>query len=88
MPTPTYQTSAIEIARINAIPFDKTLQTAHSILGFVATPTAEELVKAYRALGLLIHPDKNENSAESTTAFKTLQTAYEFIKPIFRNSFQ
>jgi curved DNA-binding protein CbpA len=42
--------------------------------------TAEYLKKQYRKLALKNHPDKNNNTAESTTKFQQIHEAYEYLR--------
>jgi hypothetical protein len=42
--------------------------------------TLEYLKKQYRRLALKNHPDKNNNSVESTARFKQINEAYEYLK--------
>ena len=39
----------------------------------------DQIKKAYRKLALKWHPDKNDNSEESTRIFKEIQQAYEVL---------
>jgi len=42
--------------------------------------TADYLKKQYRKLALKNHPDKNNNTAESTTKFQQIHEAYEYLR--------
>lgn len=42
--------------------------------------SVEYLKKQYRRLALKNHPDKNNNTAESTTKFQQIQEAYEYLR--------
>jgi curved DNA-binding protein CbpA len=47
--------------------------------------TVEYLKKQYRRLALKNHPDKNNNTAESTTKFQQIQEAYEYLRREFKH---
>jgi DnaJ-class molecular chaperone len=51
----------------------------YEILGVSETASQEEIKKAYRKLSLQYHPDRNSNSAESTTKFQSISAAYDVI---------
>jgi DnaJ-class molecular chaperone len=51
----------------------------YEVLGVAETASQEEIKKAYRKLSLQYHPDRNANSAESTTKFQSISEAYEAI---------
>lgn len=51
----------------------------YEILGLTETASQEEIKKAYRKLSLQYHPDRNNNSPESTTKFQSISAAYEVI---------
>jgi DnaJ-class molecular chaperone len=47
--------------------------------------SVEYLKKQYRRLALKNHPDKNNNTAESTTRFQQIQEAYEYLRKEFKH---
>ena len=47
--------------------------------------TVDYLKKQYRRLALKNHPDKNNNTAESTTKFQQIQEAYEYLRRDFKH---
>ena len=51
----------------------------YSTLGVSETATQDEIKRAYRALSLKWHPDKNNNSEEANSKFKTINEAYETL---------
>jgi len=51
----------------------------YEILGVDENASADEIKKAYRKLSLQCHPDRNNNSAESTTKFQNISAAYEIL---------
>ena len=51
----------------------------YEVLGVPETASQEEIKKAYRKLSLQYHPDRNANSAESTTKFQSISAAYDII---------
>ena len=51
----------------------------YEVLGVTETASQEEIKKAYRKLSLQYHPDRNSNSAESTTKFQSISAAYDVI---------
>jgi DnaJ-class molecular chaperone len=51
----------------------------YEVLGVAETASQEEIKKAYRKLSLQYHPDRNANSAESTTKFQSISEAYDAI---------
>ena len=55
------------------------LDECYEILGIKSGATEEEIKKAYRRKSLTHHPDRNNNSSESTELFKKINEAYEII---------
>ena len=51
----------------------------YSILGVSKTSTQEDIKKAYRKLSLQLHPDRNNNSKESTDKYQEINSAYEVL---------
>jgi DnaJ-class molecular chaperone len=51
----------------------------YEILGVDEKASQEEIKRAYRKLSLQNHPDRNNNSPESTTKFQSISSAYEII---------
>ena len=51
----------------------------YNVLGVNETATHEEIKKAYRKLSLQYHPDRNGNSAESTSKIQQINAAYDII---------
>lgn len=51
----------------------------YNILGVSETATQDEIKRAYRGLSLKWHPDKNNNSEEANSKFKTINEAYETL---------
>lgn len=51
----------------------------YDVLGVERTAGDDEIKKAYRSKALKVHPDKNNNSEESTRLFKELSEAYEVL---------
>lgn len=51
----------------------------YEILGVSKTATADEIKKAYRALAMKYHPDKNAGDADSEEKFKEVSAAYEVL---------
>jgi DnaJ-class molecular chaperone len=55
------------------------MNNLYETLGISDTAGQEEIKKAYRKLSLQHHPDRNNNSPESTLKFQTINSAYEII---------
>ena len=51
----------------------------YDILGVSKDATQEEIKKAYRKLSLQLHPDRNNNSQESTQKYQEINSAYEVL---------
>ena len=51
----------------------------YSILEVPQTASIDEIKKSYRRLSLLCHPDRNQNSSDSTFKFQKLNEAYEVL---------
>lgn len=52
----------------------------YEILGVARTATDDELKKAYRALAMKFHPDKNPGDKAAETKFKEINQAYDILK--------
>lgn len=60
----------------------------YKILGLEKNATIEQIKKAYRKLSLKHHPDRNNNSNESTIKFQAINAAYEtLIDPVKRTAY-
>lgn len=55
------------------------LDECYEILGIKHGASEEEIKKAYRRKSLTHHPDRNQNSYESTQMFQKINQAYEII---------
>lgn len=51
----------------------------YEVLGVSETAGQEDIKKAYRKLSLQYHPDRNNNSPESTAKFQAISSAYDVI---------
>ena len=51
----------------------------YEILGVTKEASQEEIKKAYRKLSLQFHPDRNNNSTESTERFQEINGAYDVL---------
>jgi len=51
----------------------------YDILGVTKDSTQEDIKKAYRKLSLQLHPDRNNNSQESTQKYQEINSAYEVL---------
>jgi DnaJ-class molecular chaperone len=51
----------------------------YELLGVQKEASQEEIKKAYRKLSLQFHPDRNNNSAESTEKFQEINGAYDIL---------
>lgn len=51
----------------------------YSILGVNENSSSDEIKKAYRKLSMKWHPDRNEQSEESSTKFKSISRAYDVL---------
>ena len=51
----------------------------YDIIGVERNATDEDIRKSYKKLALRLHPDKNQNSQESTKSFSELQAAFEVL---------
>ena len=51
----------------------------YDILGVTKSSTQDEIKASYRKLTLINHPDRNNNSLESTSKIQEINKAYEII---------
>jgi DnaJ-class molecular chaperone len=51
----------------------------YEVLGVNESASQEDIKKAYRKLSLQYHPDRNNNSPDSTVKFQNISAAYEVI---------
>lgn len=64
------------------------MKSHYEILGVPSTATAQAIKKAYRALALKYHPDKNPGDRKAEEKFKELAGAYEVLsKPDLRRQY-
>jgi len=54
-------------------------ENPYEILEVRENASQEEIKKAYRKLSLLYHPDRNNNSPDSTNKFQKISSAYDII---------
>ena len=57
------------------------LKDARAMLGVSRDCSLSELNKRYRIMALKLHPDKNGNTPDATTAFQELNSAYHTLLP-------
>lgn len=55
------------------------MDNLYNVLELNQNATQEEIKKSYRRLSLLFHPDRNNNSPESTIRFQKISSAYETL---------
>jgi len=55
------------------------MENFYETLGVNETAGQEEIKKAYRKLSLMYHPDRNNNSPDSTNKFQKISSAYDII---------
>jgi DnaJ family protein B protein 4 len=55
------------------------MSNLYEALGLTESASQEEIKKAYRKLSLQYHPDRNNNSPESTAKFQSISAAYDII---------
>ena len=51
----------------------------YKILGVERNASQDDIKKAYRALSLKLHPDKNQGKPEAETIYKSINAAYEIL---------
>jgi curved DNA-binding protein CbpA len=61
------------------------LKDARTMLGVSRDCSLTELNKRYRIMALKLHPDKNGNTPDATTAFQELNEAYQTLLPGAKN---
>jgi DnaJ family protein B protein 4 len=55
------------------------MSNLYEALGVSETASQEEIKKTYRKLSLQYHPDRNNNSSESTVKIQSINSAYEIL---------
>lgn len=55
------------------------MEDLYKILGIDKNATQDEIKKAYRALSLKWHPDRNPNNTDATSTFQSISAAYEIL---------
>ena len=55
------------------------MDNLYNVLELNDNASQEEIKKSYRRLSLLFHPDRNNNSPESTVRFQKISSAYETL---------
>ncbi|MDO8926467.1 MAG: J domain-containing protein [Sideroxyarcus sp.] len=68
------QLQACKIAR----PQEASLENPYTILGVAPTASTEDIKKAYRALAMRHHPDRNPHSS-AEVRFNAIKKAYELL---------
>jgi molecular chaperone DnaJ len=61
-------------------------QDYYKVLGVSRDATHEEIKKAYRAIALKYHPDRNQNNKEAEEKFKAAAEAYEVLSDAQKRS--
>jgi curved DNA-binding protein CbpA len=61
------------------------LKDARTMIGVSRNCSLAELNKRYRIMALRLHPDKNGNTPDATTAFQELNEAYQTLLPGAKN---
>jgi curved DNA-binding protein CbpA len=51
----------------------------YKVLGVERNATQEDIKKAYRALSLKWHPDRNPGKPEATAIYQSINAAYEIL---------
>ena len=51
-------------------------ESFYNVLNVPETASQEDIKKAYRKMSMMYHPDKNNNSQESTDKFQKISEAY------------
>jgi len=54
-------------------------ESFYNILGIPETASKDDIKKAYRALSLKLHPDRNPNNSEAVSKFQKINEAYETL---------